>query len=107
MKASNCSCLPLCPECHTRGAGAYHRIGRRAFDNAQGMNFKEVAAGLQREWALKVHMKEIRCRRADPLDSCVSWSLWVCGGGMEDNCKEGGKIGGPEHQRSRSPRPGK
>jgi hypothetical protein len=31
MKASDYSCVPLCADCHTRGPGAYHRIGKRAF----------------------------------------------------------------------------
>ena len=53
MKASDYSCVPLCPECHTRGPKAYHRIGRPAFERAYGMGFAEVMAELQQEWDLR------------------------------------------------------
>ena len=29
MKASDYSCVPLCPDCHTQAPDAYHRVGRR------------------------------------------------------------------------------
>src|ERR1035438_9571510 len=32
MKASDYSCVPLCADCHTRTPGAYHRVGKRAFE---------------------------------------------------------------------------
>ena len=50
MKASDYSCVPLCADCHRRAAGAYHRIGKRAFERSRHLNFAVVAAQLQREW---------------------------------------------------------
>jgi len=50
MKASGCSCVPLCPDCHTRTPGAYHRIGRRAFERSHGLSFEIVVARLNQEW---------------------------------------------------------
>jgi hypothetical protein len=50
MKASDYSCVPLCPDCHTRAPGAYHRIGKQAFEREQGLSFAALAAQLQREW---------------------------------------------------------
>jgi hypothetical protein len=50
MKASDYSCVPLCADCHRRAAGAYHRIGKRAFERSRRLNFEVVAAQLQREW---------------------------------------------------------
>ena len=50
MKASDYSCVPLCSDCHTRAPGAYHRVGKRAFERARGLRFAVVAARLQREW---------------------------------------------------------
>ena len=32
MKASDYSCVPLCSDCHTQAPGAYHRVGKRAFE---------------------------------------------------------------------------
>jgi hypothetical protein len=50
MKASDYSCVPLCPDCHTRGPLAYHRIGKRAFERVHGVQFPSIAARLRREW---------------------------------------------------------
>jgi hypothetical protein len=50
MKASDYSCVPLCPDCHTRGPLAYHRIGKRAFESVQGVRFASIVAHLRREW---------------------------------------------------------
>ena len=50
MKASDYSCVPLCSDCHTRAPEAYHRIGKRAFERAKGLNFMALVARLQREW---------------------------------------------------------
>jgi len=49
MKASDYSCVPLCPDCHTRVPGAYHRIGKRAFEESHVLSFKILVARLQRE----------------------------------------------------------
>jgi hypothetical protein len=37
MKASDYSCVPLCSACHTQAPGAYHRIGKLAFERAHGV----------------------------------------------------------------------
>ena len=50
MKASDYSCVPLCADCHTRAPGAYHRIGKRAFETARGLRFSALVAQLRREW---------------------------------------------------------
>ena len=50
MKASDYSCVPLCPECHTRGPLAYHRIGKHAFERVHALRFASIAAQLRREW---------------------------------------------------------
>ena len=55
MKASDYSCVPLCSDCHTQAPGAYHRVGKRAFERGHGLSFAHIAAQLNREWwALKV-----------------------------------------------------
>ena len=53
MKASDYSCVPLCPDCHTQAPGAYHRIGKRAFENEYRLSFEEIASRLQEEWRRK------------------------------------------------------
>jgi hypothetical protein len=50
MKASDYSCVPLCPDCHTQASGAYHRIGRRRFELSHGICFPALVARLQEEW---------------------------------------------------------
>ena len=50
MKASDYSCVPLCPECHTQAPEAYHRIGRRAFERVHGVRFAEFARELRCAW---------------------------------------------------------
>ena len=50
MKASDYSCVPLCAECHTQAPGAYHRIGKRAFERRIGLAFVGLVAKLHREW---------------------------------------------------------
>jgi len=50
MKASDYSCVPLCPECHTRAPGAYHRVGKREFESARGVRFVALVTQLQTEW---------------------------------------------------------
>jgi len=53
MKASDYSCMPLCADCHRQAPGAYHRIGKRAFERAHGLCFTDVVARLHREWSGK------------------------------------------------------
>jgi hypothetical protein len=50
IKASDYSCVPLCPDCHTQAPGAYHRVGKRAFERRHGLSFAGVVDRLQREW---------------------------------------------------------
>ena len=50
MKASDYSCVPLCGDCHTQAPGAYHRIGKRAFEERRGLSFAAIVARLNREW---------------------------------------------------------
>ena len=53
QKASDYSCVPLCSDCHTQAPGAYHRIGKRAFERRHGLCFARIVAGLNREWQEK------------------------------------------------------
>jgi hypothetical protein len=50
MKASDYSCVPLCPDCHTQAPGSYHRVGKRAFEKLAGVRFAQIAAALRRDW---------------------------------------------------------
>ena len=50
MKASDYSCVPLCPSCHTQAPGAYHCIGKRAFEPEHSLLFADLAARLNQEW---------------------------------------------------------
>jgi len=50
QKASDYSCVPLCADCHTQAPGAYHRIGKRAFEERQGLVFGRVVERLNAEW---------------------------------------------------------
>jgi hypothetical protein len=54
MKASDYSCVPLCRDCHTLASGAYHRIGKKAFEEARRLCLAEVSAQLGREWQRKI-----------------------------------------------------
>ena len=53
MKASDYSCVPLCPDCHREGPAAYHRIGKRAFEQVRDLCLANVVAQLQREWGAR------------------------------------------------------
>jgi hypothetical protein len=50
MKASDYSCVPLCADCHTQAPGAYHRIGKRAFEEQHGFSFAWIVERLNAEW---------------------------------------------------------
>jgi len=50
MKASDYSVVPLCVNCHTQGPGAYHRIGKQAFELAHNVCFKDLVKRLNRIW---------------------------------------------------------
>ena len=50
QKASDYSCVPLCGNCHTRATGAYHRIGKRAFEEQHGLSFVRSVEQLNEEW---------------------------------------------------------
>jgi hypothetical protein len=50
QKASDYSCVPLCANCHTQAPGAYHRIGKRAFQERRGLSFARMVERLNAEW---------------------------------------------------------
>jgi len=50
QKASDYSCVPLCGNCHARAAGAYHRIGKQAFEEQHGLSFVQSVERLNKEW---------------------------------------------------------
>lgn len=53
MKASDYSCVPLCSDCHTQAPGAYHRVGRRAFEHRHGLSFMRIVTQMNFEWCGK------------------------------------------------------
>ena len=53
IKASDYSCVPLCSDCHTQAPGAYHRVGKRAFERRRGLSFVRIMAQLNREWLVR------------------------------------------------------
>jgi hypothetical protein len=50
MKASDYSCIPLCPDCHTKAPGAYHRVAKRAFECSNGLSLAALVLQFKREW---------------------------------------------------------
>jgi hypothetical protein len=50
QKASDFYCVPLCSDCHTMSATAYHRIGQAAFEKLHKLNFRALVKRLNREW---------------------------------------------------------
>jgi hypothetical protein len=71
MKASDYSCVPLCPECHTRGPVAYHRIGKHAFERVRCLRFASIAARLKREWKRRMRAtSESICAKYLTSDTC-------------------------------------
>jgi hypothetical protein len=55
MKATDYSCVPLCSNCHTQAPGAYHRIGKRAFERAHGLCFAVEVRRLNAAWEDEIH----------------------------------------------------
>src|SRR5471030_108361 len=53
MKASDYSCVPLCPGCHTQAPHSYHRLGKRAFEQAHGLRLQAETARLATLWKLE------------------------------------------------------
>ena|ERR1017187_6096530 len=50
QKASDYSCVPLCADCHTQAPGAYHRIGKGAFERTHGFRCAALVKRLYAEW---------------------------------------------------------
>ena len=50
QKPSDYSCVPLCRDCHTAGANAYHRIGKLAFERRCGVPLAELVKVLNGVW---------------------------------------------------------
>jgi len=50
MKASDYSCVPLCANCHTVSAAAYHRIGKAAFEERHQLEFAVEVRQLNAKW---------------------------------------------------------
>ena len=50
QKPSDYSCVPLCRYCHTGGAGAYHRIGKREFESSYGISLPRLVQALNLRW---------------------------------------------------------
>lgn len=50
QKASDYSCIPLCPHCHTVGPDSYHRLGRSEFERRHGLCCRCIVRDLTRTW---------------------------------------------------------
>jgi hypothetical protein len=50
MKPSDYSCIPLCRKCHTQAKGAYHRIGKFAFEQKYAINLQSLVKALNVRW---------------------------------------------------------
>jgi hypothetical protein len=50
MKPSDYSCVPLCSDCHTQAPGAYHRVGKRAFESRHELCLARMVARLNGQW---------------------------------------------------------
>jgi len=50
QKASDFTCVPLCRDCHTQAPGAYHRVGKQAFESARNVRFSELVKRLNWIW---------------------------------------------------------
>ena len=48
MKPSDCSCIPLCRNSRTAAKGAYHRIGKFAFERNQSMDLGALVESAER-----------------------------------------------------------
>jgi hypothetical protein len=48
--ASDYSCIPLCDSCHRTGPSAYHRIGRREFEERHGLDLAGIVRRLNSAW---------------------------------------------------------
>ena len=62
MKPSDYSCIPLCKNCHTAGRGAYHHIGKRAFERTYGIDLEKLVRALNASWAVEHRGGEPACR---------------------------------------------
>ena len=60
MKASDYSCVPLCSDCHRQAPGAYHRVGKRVFEERRGLSFVRIMEQLNREY--RHSARELRTR---------------------------------------------
>jgi hypothetical protein len=49
QKASDYSCVPLCADCHTQAPGAYHCVGKRAFQERHGLSYARMVERLNAE----------------------------------------------------------
>src|ERR1019366_2066802 len=50
MKASDYSCIPLCPACHTFGPESYHVLGRGAWEARHAIDAAELVRRLASLW---------------------------------------------------------
>jgi hypothetical protein len=50
QKASDYSCVPLCPDCHTLAPYAYHRVGKQAFEVRRNLKLSDLVKRLNRLW---------------------------------------------------------
>ena len=50
QKSSDFSAIPLCPDCHRFGPGAYHAIGRRQFERRRSIDIDALVRRLNDLW---------------------------------------------------------
>ena len=76
MKPSDYSCIPLCRNCHTVGRGAYHHIGKLAFEQKWGIDCVELVRELNIAWTAKksyAHEDAPAEERNETLEPAVSF----------------------------------
>lgn len=62
MKPSDYSCIPLCRNCHTAAKGAYHRVGKFAFERNYDIDLQALVKSLNVGWAAQQRGGEPACR---------------------------------------------
>jgi hypothetical protein len=62
MKPSDYSCIPLCRNCHTAAKGAYHRVGKFAFERNYAIDLQGLVKSLNFSWAARQRGGEPVCR---------------------------------------------
>lgn len=60
IKASDLTCLPICPYCHTWGPYSYHVLGRPAFEKHHGICCAKLVRMFNRQYREEKKINGIR-----------------------------------------------